>query len=388
MDNELKEHVYAIVDEFCDEHISEEKIKGWIEARGVPQAEYDAFYESELGSYCLPPQLGGWDGPFLGRALLSARLTRRAGAILPYQTDMTSMALLSTMRSLSQQEIVDDLAARNGRVAFSQAFSEGAMQEDSVSMSTEVTAEGGALYLDGVKSYVANGQFIPETLVLTHDMVCGMPDGGMSLWLVPIASEGVYTYPLNTAGQEMLAPARIEFDHVKLRPEWQIQTEGNLRTMLHRQYELGRILVCASSLGLAQAALDDALVRCATHRTKGRYLGTVPAVEEKLAQMAADIRLMEVMIDKAATSVSNGDPEDIQHLNCALMKWSVPKTATRVASEALQIFGGMGYTDATRVSRIWRDARGNQIAQGSDEMMTHTVASKLIKHYVSTLEDI
>lgn len=388
MDNELRDRIYGIVDEFCDERITEEKVKNWVSARGVPLAEYKAFYESPLGHYCLPPQMGGYEGLFEARAMLVARLARRAGAILPYQTDMNSMALLSTMRSLSQQEIITDFVERNGRVTFSQAFSEGGVQDDSASVSTEVTADEGGLYLDGEKTYVANGQFIPDTLVLTRDMVCGAADAGMSLWLVPVASEGVSTYPLNTIGQEMLAPARIRFDHVKLNPDWQIQTEGKLDKMLERQYELGRILTCAASLGLAQAAMDDALVRCATHRAGSRYLGTIPAVEEKIADMAAKIRSMDALVDRAAESVSKDDPADIQRVNCALMKYYVPRTATEVASEALQIFGGLGYTDETRVSRIWCDCRGNQIAQGSDEMMVHTVAKNLIKHFAHSLEDI
>ena len=69
------------------------------------------------------------------------------------------------------------------------------------------------------------------------------------------------------------------------------------------------------------------------------------------------------------------------------MKYYVPKAATEVASEALQIFGGVGYTDDARVGRIWRDCRGNQIAQGTDEIMPHTVAKMLIKNCASRLVD-
>ena len=387
MDHQLKDSIYSIVDAFCDERITEEKIRNWCESRGIPSAEYDAFYASELGNYCLPTQFGGYEGPFAARALLMARLTRRAAAALPYLTDMNSMALLSTMRSLSQQEIVEDLGQHDGRVAFSQAFSEGGLQTDSSSISTEVTADGDALYLNGVKTYVANGQFVANTLVLAHDTACGAEDGGNALWLVPINQEGVYTYPIESVGQEMLAPARIEFDHVRLNPDWQIQTEGRLTSMLDRQYELGRILICATSLGLAQAAMDDALLRCATYRSGGRYLGNIPQVETKLANMAASIRSMEGLVLDAAESVSRDDSASEQRLNCALMKLIVPKAATDVASEALQIFGGAGYTTEARVGRIWRDCRGMQIAQGSDEMMVHPVAKQLLKLYPGTLKD-
>lgn len=383
-----REQVYKAVDAFCDEYIDEDRVRSWCASQGAPRSFLEAFYESELGSYCLPPQGGGIEAPFMARADLIARLSRRCGAVLPFLTDMTAMALLSTMRATSQQEIVTDLAARNGRVSFSQAFSEGGQGADSKSVATEVTIDEGGLYLDGAKTYVANGQFVPETLVLTHDLVCGEQDGGMSLWLVPLSAEGVCTYPLNTIGQEMLAPARIEFEHVKLDPEWQIQTDGKLKEMLEHQYELGRILVCATSLGLAQAAMDDALEHCVTRRSNGRYLGCIPQVETLLANMAAKIRSMEAFVTRAARSVSDGSSAQELALDCSLMKYYVPKTATEVASDALQVFGGVGYTQDTRVSRIWRDCRGNQISQGADEMMIHSVAKGLLSTYASTLRDI
>ena len=60
------------------------------------------------------------------------------------------------------------------------------------------------------------------------------------------------------------------------------------------------------------------------------------------------------------------------------MKRAVPRMATEVASEALQILGGRGYTDKARIGRIWQDCRGNQIAQGTDEVMVHLIAKSLM----------
>ena len=61
----------------------------------------------------------------------------------------------------------------------------------------------------------------------------------------------------------------MRFDHVRLDPNWKIQTQGRLNTMIKRQYALGRVLVCASSLGLAKAAFDDMLYHAGSHRVKG-----------------------------------------------------------------------------------------------------------------------
>ena len=122
------------------------------------------------------------------------------------------------MYSFVQPEVVSELVADDGRAIFSQAFSESSLQEEVIVSGTCVTKNKDGIFLDGVKSYVANGQFISKTLVLTRDDVYGKEDGGRSIWLVPLGTEGVYSYPLNTIGQEMTAPASIEFDHVELDP--------------------------------------------------------------------------------------------------------------------------------------------------------------------------
>ena len=152
----------------------------------------------------------------------------------------------------------------------------------------------------------------------------------------------------------MTAPASIEFDHVKLDPTWRIQTDGNLKQVLDQQYMRGRVLTCAASLGLAQAAMDDALERCAMRHVRGEALGKLPQIEAKLADMSVKIRLMEAMLAKAANSISDGETTDEQRLNCALMKYCVPRAATEVADSAIQIFGGAGYTDRSRRSNLAR----------------------------------
>ncbi len=370
-------HVIELVDAFCDEYFDEDSIKQWCRSRGVPTRLYDAFYESELGSYVLPTSVGGKDCPFLDRATLIMAMVRRAGASLPFQSDMTALALLSSMRQISQDEIIEDLYSKTGRVLFSQAFTEPNAGSDTQAVRTRVTADAGAIFLDGVKTFVSSGEFAENTLVLARDPVFGQLDGGMSLWLVPIRSNGLSTSPLNTVGQEMLASASLSFDHVELDPNWQIQTEGKLNKMMKRQFGLGRVLVCASSVGLAMAALDDAIVHASEHTVKGRQLVSLPQIQEKLADMEAQVRsMMAITFEAARTADRNTRDFD---LDTALAKRYVPSMAAEVASSALQVFGGIGYTDQTRVSRIWRDCRGNQIAWGTDEVMAGVVAKSIVR---------
>lgn len=132
---------------------------------------------------------------------------------------------------------------------------------------------------------------------------------------------------------------------------------------------------------MALAAMDDALDHANDHMVKGQTLGTLPQIREKLADMEVRNRAMCQLVYYAADSVDAGLSRS--HLDCAVMKRAVPRMATEVASEALQILGGRGYTDQSRVGRIWMDCRGNQIAQGTDEVMVHLIAKSLIANRVS-----
>lgn len=373
--NEQKKAIDS-VNEFCDANVTEDRVRHWVHTRGVPDQLTKCLYQGELKKYMLPPVLGGADVSFLARATFIEQMMRRCGATMPVLGDMTSIALLSTMREQSQREIAEQFSLEGGRIGFSEAFSEPNAGSDASAVRTSVGVDEAGIYLNGTKNFVSSGQFMPWVLVLAHDPIYGGSDGGLSLWLIPVHSEGISTYPLATLGQEMLSPARIEFSQVKLEPYWQIQTEGQLDSMLKRQYELGRVLVCASSLGLSEAAFDDA-VRHATERMiKGRRMTSLSSIQEKLVDMETSIRSMRMFVYHAASAL-DGQQTDESHLACALMKRYVPSAATDVASMALQIFGGSGYTDEQRVGRIWQDCRGNQIAQGADELMTK-LACKLI----------
>lgn len=367
----------AAVDEFCDVYFNEDAIKQWCKSRGVPSTVYNAFYDSKMGKYCLPAYLGGRECSLAEKSAVIARLCHRAGAMLPFVNDMLSMTLLDSMREVTRREMVEELLTKSGHVRFSQAFSEARAGSDASAVQTTVTVESDDIFLDGEKSFVSGGQFSPEALVLARDPVYGLEDGGLSLWLVPIDSPGVLIYPLETVGQVMDAPATIRFEHVELKKEQRIQTEGKLDAMLKHQYELGRVLICAASMGLALAATDDALDHANEHMVKGQTLGTLPQIREKLADMEVRNRAMCQLVYYAADSVDKG--LERSHLDCALMKRAVPRMATEVASEAMQILGGRGYTDHARVGRIWRDCRGNQIAQGTDEVMVHLIAKSLMK---------
>ena len=98
--------------------------------------------------------------------------------------------------------------------------------------------------------------------------------------------------------------------------------------------------------------------------------------EEMLVDMEVKVRTMRTLVYQTAWGLDRGVAD---RLDVALMKRYVPRTATEVASDAIQVLGGRGYTENSRVSGIWQDCRGMQIAEGTDEIMVHIAAPLLLE---------
>ena len=98
-----------------------------------------------------------------------------------------------------------------------------------------------------------------------------------------------------------------------------------------------------------------------------------------LVDMQIDVSNIRTMLYEATYAIDKG-AEKIP-LVVSLLKKYAPSAAVRVADKAIQIFGGVGYTDSTRVSRIWIDSRANQIIGGTDQIMTILGAKGIAKYY-------
>lgn len=368
--------VIAMVDVFCERFV-EDDIKKWVKAGGIPTRLRDSLRKSDLWPYIASPALGGLDVGLVDRAAIIERCMRNTGAMMPVVSDMISMALFSTFRPTSQGEIVEGLFDPSGVPCFSQAFTDGSADPLAPARPTTVTIEDNGVCLNGEKAFVSGGQFLPSMLVLANDPVFGATDGGKSLWLFPSNVPGVETYPIDSIGQEMMSPAFVVFDRVNLDPEWRIQTDGKLGAMLDRQYHLGRLFICAACLGLAEAAYDDALSYVSRHVVNGRVMGSLSQTQEKIVAMESRIRAMRWFVYDAA---SKSDPLS-NPVEYSLMKCVVPKASVEVASTAMQLFGARGYSSQARIGRIWRDCRGCQLAQGTDELVTTLAARSILAEY-------
>lgn len=317
----------------------------------------------------------------VSQALILEELSRCAGAALPFQNDLFNLQIIGGFADQKEFSAVLDDYRKTGRLMFSLAVSEPDAGSDTMSMQTAVKNVNGTYILNGQKTYVNNGEYSPNILVAAIDVDAHGQDKYpmLTFWLVPQESPGIRAVPINKIGQSMLPFASLSFENVELDPSWRLTgNEGGFR-QLFKLLEFGRVFTCASSLGMAQAAMEDAVTYARERVAFGKSISEFQQIELMLTDMEVTLVNMRSMLYRAAYAIEK-DSDD-KRLAVALMKRYIPKAATEVASNAMQILGGQGYTESSRVSRIWEDCRGNQIAEGTDQIMVYIAAPLIMDRY-------
>lgn len=139
--------------------------------------------------------------------------------------------------------------------------------------------------------------------------------------------------------------------------------------------EVARAHTAARAIGLARGALEDAIEYSQQRVQFGQPISDFQETRFKLARMASEIEAARQLMYHVATQLDNRQRLDKE---AAMLKWFASEMAERVTSDALQIFGGAGYTKLNAVERYWRDARLTKIFEGTSEIQLRIISDRLL----------
>jgi alkylation response protein AidB-like acyl-CoA dehydrogenase len=154
-----------------------------------------------------------------------------------------------------------------------------------------------------------------------------------------------------------------------------IGAEGKAFYALARGLDEARAHTAARSIGLAQGALEDALAYAQERQQFGRPIAEFQDLRFKLARMATDIEAARQLLYYVCDRIDSGERCDKE---ASMVKYFASEMAERVTSDALQIFGGAGYTKLYAVERYWRDARLTKIFEGTSEIQLRIISDNLL----------
>jgi alkylation response protein AidB-like acyl-CoA dehydrogenase len=140
--------------------------------------------------------------------------------------------------------------------------------------------------------------------------------------------------------------------------------------------EIGRINIAARSVGIAKRALRESVAYSQTRKTMGKPICEHQAIQLKLGDMAARTRAAELLVEDAARAYDTGARIDME---AGMAKYFASETAVEVATEAMRIHGGYGYSKEYVIERLYRDAPLMCIGEGTNEMQRIIIAKQLVK---------
>src|SRR5438552_6466488 len=265
----------------------------------------------------------------------------------------------------------------SGEITAAFSLSEPGAGSDAASISTRAVRKGDRYVLDGVKLWVTNGSKASViTLFATVDK--GRGKGGVTAFLVEPTFPGFAVGKLERKlGIRGSPTAALHLSDCEVPVENRLGEEGEGYKIALRVLDGSRPAVGAEAVGIGQAALDAAVAYANERQQFGQPIAEFQGVQFMLATLAAGVPGARLLVHHAAALVDRGGVATA--LESSMAKCFAADTAMKVATDAVQIFGGYGYTREYPVERFMRDAKITQIYEGTKEIQRLVIAREMLK---------
>jgi acyl-CoA dehydrogenase len=246
---------------------------------------------------------------------------------------------------------------------------------DVAAMSTKVQKHGSDYVLNGQKRWITNGGVASwYTVFATFDKA--LKHKGITCFVLPADTPGVRVGKKeDKMGQRCSNTTDVLFEDVKIPREALVGEEGAGFKIAMKTFDRSRPWIAAGALGIIRRALEESTAYSLQRKTFGVPIAQHQAIQFMLADMAIAYESTRLLCHKAAWMVDNGK---IDSILSSYAKAHGADSAMRVATDAVQIFGGYGYTKEYPVEKLMRDAKLLQIYEGTSQIQRMVIAKNLL----------
>ncbi|MFE5398796.1 acyl-CoA dehydrogenase family protein [Streptomyces sp. NPDC056568] len=330
---------------------------------------------SDSGLLGLPydAEYGGGEQPYevylqVLEELAAARLTVGLGVSVH---TLASYALAAY--GTKEQQVEHLPAMLGGGLLGAYCLSEPASGSDAASLRTKAVREGGDWVITGTKAWITHGGVADFYTVMARTGEEG--PRGITAFLVPADAEGLSAaVPEKKMGLKGSPTAQVHLDGVRVSDARRLGDEGQGFAIALSALDSGRLGIAACAIGVAQAALDEAVSYAAERRQFGKPIADFQGLRFMLADMATQIEAGRALYLTAARLRDAGLPFAKQ---AAMAKLHCTDTAMRVTTDAVQVLGGYGYTADFPAERYMREAKVLQIVEGTNQIQRMVIARHL-----------
>jgi alkylation response protein AidB-like acyl-CoA dehydrogenase len=344
----------------------------------LPQDLVRKVTELGLVGGVVPSEYGGSDMDYLTWAACVEEIARYCtslAAVVGYPSSLAGRGLLGWGTEEQKEKFLTPLAS--GQCLAATAITEPDSGSDAAAMRTSARRVDGGFALNGQKTWISNANTAQWLLVFaTVDRERGRD--GITAFLVDRETPGVETRPLHNklsnrisdTGEVFFADAIVTEDRV-------LGDVGDGWRILTASVEAGRLHVATRSVGIAQGCLDMSIAYAKSRHAFGREIGRLQLVQRMITEMSLGVETARMVVRQAAHALQAGSSDTGYWVSLA--KLHASRVAMSAAHDAIQIHGAYGISDEYHVDRLFREAKMQEIVDGTTEIQQLLVANALLR---------
>ncbi|MDN6175805.1 MAG: acyl-CoA dehydrogenase family protein [Brevibacterium sp.] len=264
-----------------------------------------------------------------------------------------------------------------GELRATMALTEPGGGSDLQAMRTNATKDGEDYVINGSKTWITNARKSDLIALLVKTDPSAEPrHKGISIILVEKGEGFTVSKNLSKLGYKGVETCELVFENLRQSQSQLLgETEGVGFKQMMKGLEIGRIQVASRSLGVAQAAINDAVKYSQERESMGKPIWRHQAVGNQLAKMATKLEAARQLVLHAARTYDSGERVDME---AGMAKYYASEMAAEVALDAIRVHGGYGYSTEYDVERYYRDAPLMIVGEGTNEIQLGVIAKQLI----------
>lgn len=374
--NETNLQISEMIRDFGKTHIRP-YVMQWDEAQFFPRALFSELGALGLMGVLVPSEYGGSGLGYPEYVTVIIEISKICGSIglsVAAHNSLCTGHILQFGSEAQKKKYLPKLAT--GAWIGAWGLTEPGTGSDAGNMKCTARKEGDSWILNGTKSWITHGKSGDLAVVIARTGETG-DNHGISAFIVERGTPGFRGGKKeNKLGMRASETAEMIFEDCRIPDENLMGHMGAGFVQALKVLDGGRISIAALSVGIARGAYE-ASVKYAKERFQfGKPIASFQGISFKLADMATEIEAAEILTRQAAVKKQQGEK---MVKEAAMAKYYASETAVKVATDAVQIFGGYGYTKDYPVEKYYRDAKLCTIGEGTSEIQKIVIAREVLK---------
>jgi alkylation response protein AidB-like acyl-CoA dehydrogenase len=374
-ETETQQNVKAMVRDFAEKNIRP-NIMEWDEAQHFPVELFKQLGELGLMGVLVPEEYGGSGLGYQEYVDVIVEVARVCGSIglsVAAHNSLCTGHILAFANEEQKQRWLPKLATAEWIGAW--GLTEANTGSDALRMMTTAVEDGDDYIINGAKNWITHGKSGDIAVVMVRTGEQGSSKG-ISAIVVERGTPGFTAGKKeNKLGMRASETTEMIFDNCRVPKANLLGNVGEGFKQAMKVLDGGRISIAALALGIAKGAFDAAVAYSKQRQQFGQPISSFQAISFKLADMATEIEAAELLIRQAADLKNRHLPMTKES---AMAKYFASEVSVRVATDAVQIFGGYGYTKDFPVEKFYRDSKLCTIGEGTSEIQKIVIAREIL----------